>query len=95
MCFIKVLNTNREMSAEEFKEWLRRFDFDGDGRISREELKEALRSLHMWFGWWKARQGMRAVDSNRNGQIDDAKEIENLVIYAQKQLHMKIYDEKD
>ncbi|RZR98142.1 hypothetical protein BHM03_00027449 [Ensete ventricosum] len=33
---------HREMSMEEFREWLKRFDVDKDGRISRRELREAL-----------------------------------------------------
>lgn len=82
----------QEMTVEEFKTWLRRYDTDHDGRISREELKEALRSLHVWFTWWKARQGMKEADTNRNGQIDSAKETERLVNFAQQRLHMKIYD---
>ncbi|KAA8547208.1 hypothetical protein F0562_003636 [Nyssa sinensis] len=69
---------NREMSLDEFQEWLRRFDTDQDGRISREELKEALHSLRIWFGWWKARQGMKEADTDHTGHIDNAKEIEKL-----------------
>ncbi|KAK9285689.1 hypothetical protein L1049_024888 [Liquidambar formosana] len=83
---------NREMTVEEFKAWLRRFDMDHDGRISREELKEALQSLRIWFGWWKARQGMKQADSNHNGQIDNTMEMEKLVNYAQQHLHMKIHE---
>jgi calmodulin len=81
------------MTVEQFKAWLRRFDADHDGSISHEELKEALQSLRIWFGWWKARQGMKEADSNHNGQIDNPKEIEKLVNYAQQRLHVKIYGE--
>lgn len=89
---IQVLSPNREMTVEEFKAWLRRFDADKDGRISSEELKEAIDSLRIWFGWWKARRGMKVADSDRTGKIDSAKEMEKLVQYAQQQLHMKIYE---
>lgn len=89
ICCIPV-QPNREMTVDEFKAWLRRFDADHDGRINYEELNEALRSLRIWFGWWKARQGMKVADSNQNGQIDDAKEIDKLVNYAQQRLNMKI-----
>ncbi|XP_017636972.1 uncharacterized protein LOC108479057 [Gossypium arboreum] len=82
---------SNEMTVDEFKAWLRRFDADHDGRINQEELKEALHSLRVKFGWWKARQGMKEADCNHDGQIENAKEIEKLVNYAQKRLHMKIY----
>jgi Ca2+-binding EF-hand superfamily protein len=35
-----------ETTVEEFRAWLSQFDADGDGRISREELERALRSLN-------------------------------------------------
>ncbi|XVF17704.1 hypothetical protein REPUB_Repub10bG0146700 [Reevesia pubescens] len=87
---IKV-HPSREMTVDEFKAWLRHFDADHDGRISQEELKDALQSLRVWFGWWKARQGMKEADFNHDGQIENAKEIEKLVNFAQQRLHMKIY----
>lgn len=85
-----------EMTVEEFKTWLRGFDANHDERISREELKEALASLRKWFAWWKARQGIKKADSNRDSQIDlhNMNEIEKLVNYAQQRLHMKINREK-
>ncbi|GJN29311.1 hypothetical protein PR202_gb17528 [Eleusine coracana subsp. coracana] len=46
-----------EVTVEEFRAWLSQFDTDRDGRISREELQSALRSLNVWFSWWKARDG--------------------------------------
>ncbi|KAL8044490.1 hypothetical protein ABFX02_08G048300 [Erythranthe guttata] len=95
MFCIEVLSTNREMTVEEFKAWLSRFDADKDGRISCEELNEAISSLRVWFGWWKARRCMKASDSNRTGHIDSTVEMEKLVQYAQQQLHMKIYDYND
>ncbi|MBA0576136.1 hypothetical protein Golob_027867, partial [Gossypium lobatum] len=69
---------SNEMTVDEFKAWLRRFDADHDGRINQEELKEALHSLRVRFGWWKARQGMKEADCNHDGQIENAKEIEKL-----------------
>lgn len=89
MCCVQV-HPSADMTVDEFKAWLRRFDSDHDGRISREELQEALRSLQVWFAWWKARQGMKEADSDRSGGIDNAKEMEKLVKYAKHHLHMKI-----
>ncbi|PSS21291.1 Calcium-binding protein CML18 [Actinidia chinensis var. chinensis] len=90
VCCYQVKQPN-QMTVEEFKAWLRGFDGDQDGRISREELKEALQSLRIWFGGWKARQVMKEADMDRNGHLDNDNEIEKLVTYAQQNLHMKIY----
>ncbi|GKU98974.1 hypothetical protein SLEP1_g11903 [Rubroshorea leprosula] len=68
--------------VDEFKAWLRWFDADQDGQISREELNDALHSARTWFAWWKARQGMKAADDNHDGRIDNSKEMEKLVSYA-------------
>ncbi|KAF8730300.1 hypothetical protein HU200_017284 [Digitaria exilis] len=76
-------------TVEEFRAWLSQFDADGDGRISREELEEALRSLNLWFAWWKAREAMRAVDANGNGAVDDD-EMGRLYAFAHKHLHLKM-----
>ena len=86
------VHPNREMTVDEFKAWLRRFDADHDGRISQGELKDALDSLRVLFGWWKARQGMKEADCNHDGQIKNTKEIEKLVNYAQQRLHVKIIE---
>ncbi|XP_026658309.2 calmodulin-1-like [Phoenix dactylifera] len=82
-------SANGEMTVEDFKEWLKNFDKDKDGRISRDELRDAIRSKGGRFTTWKSSRGIRHADSNRNGFIDDA-EIDNLVAFAQKHLGMKI-----
>ncbi|KVI02684.1 Calcium-binding EF-hand [Cynara cardunculus var. scolymus] len=85
------LEPNRSMTVDEFRAWLRTYDDNHDGRISQEELKEALHGLKIWFGRWKAQKAMASVDSNRSGAIDNATEMEKLVKFAQKHLHFKIY----
>ncbi|GLT39013.1 hypothetical protein SLA2020_132230 [Shorea laevis] len=92
MLCMEVQNPSRDMTVDEYKAWLRRFDADQDGQISREELNDALHSARTWFAWWKARQGMKAADDNHDGRIDNSKEMEKLVSYAQKHLHMKIHE---
>ncbi|KAF5192062.1 hypothetical protein FRX31_018351 [Thalictrum thalictroides] len=74
------------MTVEEFKEWV---DKDKDGRISKEELREALRSVGGWFTTWMSDRGVKTADVNSNGFIDD-NEIGNLVSFAKKHLGVKI-----
>jgi Ca2+-binding EF-hand superfamily protein len=80
-----------ETTVEEFRAWLAQFDADGDGRISREELREALRSLDLWFAWWKAREALRDADANRNGLVDPD-EMGRLYAFARRNLHLKMGD---
>ena len=79
-----------ETTVEEFRAWLSQFDADGDGRISREELQHALRSLNVWFAWWKARGGVRAADANGDGAVAGDDEAARLFAFAQRHLHAKI-----
>ncbi|KAI3991994.1 hypothetical protein MKX01_014885 [Papaver californicum] len=79
------------MTMEEFKLWLKGFDKDGDGRISKQELREALR-LHGsggWFTTWKSGRGVRSADANRDGFINE-NEMSNLVGFATKELGIEI-----
>lgn len=77
------------MTMEEFKCWMRKFDSDRDGKISREELREAIRVSGGWFSGWKSSRAIRSADSNGNGNIDDD-EINGLVEFAQKHLGIKV-----
>ncbi|CAM0906780.1 unnamed protein product [Alopecurus aequalis] len=86
---IRGVPSARGMSVEEFKEWLKQFDVDGDGKISRGELREAIRRRGGWFTTLKAGRAVRRADRDNSGYVDDA-EIENLVAFAQKDLGMKI-----
>ena len=78
-----------DMTLEEFKESLKQFDADGDGRISRNELREALRRRGGWFTTLRSGRALRQADKNNSGFLDDS-EIENLVAFAQKDLGMKV-----
>ena len=79
-----------EPTVEEFRAWLAQFDADRDGRISREELQQALRSLNVWFAWWKARGGVRAADGDGDGAVAGDDEVARLFAFAQRHLHVKI-----
>ncbi|KAL7262108.1 hypothetical protein ACSBR1_000483 [Camellia fascicularis] len=79
----------REMTIEEFKQWLKKFDANKDGRMSEHELREAIHVAGGWFAGQKSRIGVRSADANGNGFIEDS-EINNLVEFAQKNLGVRI-----
>ncbi|KAF7139576.1 hypothetical protein RHSIM_Rhsim07G0229200 [Rhododendron simsii] len=70
-------------------ERVKQFDRDADDRISRDELKEAIRCTRAWFPGWKDSHGFKAVDTNGDGFIDDS-EMTALMEYAEKNLPIKI-----
>ncbi|KAG5573486.1 hypothetical protein H5410_063252 [Solanum commersonii] len=79
-----------EMSLQEFKKWIKRFDTDKDGRISKEELREAIRTnVDGWFRRLKGSHDIKGADANGNGYIDE-NEFNNLVEFAQKNLGVRI-----
>ncbi|PKA65632.1 Calcium-binding protein CML24 [Apostasia shenzhenica] len=72
-------------TEQRFREWLIKIvDQNGDGRISRGELREALRALGRSSTWWKSWRAMKHADLNRNNFIDGDMEIEELMRYASK-----------
>ncbi|PSS31417.1 Calcium-binding protein [Actinidia chinensis var. chinensis] len=78
-----------EMTIDEFKQWLKRFDLNNDGLISKEDLREAVRVNGGWFSGRKSRLGIRSADKNGNGFIEES-EINHLVEFAQKYLGVRI-----
>ncbi|KAI3737111.1 hypothetical protein L2E82_27106 [Cichorium intybus] len=95
---MKIAYTGREigrngvndLTLEEFKAWLMTFDEDKDGRISSEELRQAVRLTgggH--FTTFKAWRGLKSADANHDGYLD-FDEIENLVEFADKVLLLKV-----
>ncbi|CAL9211521.1 unnamed protein product [Musa hybrid cultivar] len=74
-------------SREELKEWLKQFDIDKDGRISRQELRQAIHaaSIYKHNKWLRnylaGRRGVRNADINRNGFVDED-EMDNLVDFV-------------
>ncbi|CAN6168838.1 unnamed protein product [Urochloa humidicola] len=80
------------MTVNAFKEWLlRKFDANHDGRISKHELREALRRHGggRLLATWRCGRAVNHADTNKNGFVDDA-EIENLVAFARKELGLRI-----
>ncbi|KAE8810134.1 squidulin-like [Hordeum vulgare] len=76
-------------TVEEFKSWLKQFDVDRDGKISKAELRQAIRRRGCWFATARAGRAVRRADRDHNGYVDDA-ELENLVAFAREHLGMNI-----
>ncbi|KAK7858610.1 calcium-binding protein cml39 [Quercus suber] len=56
-------------------------DADGDGKLSREELKKAFKYLGSRWCSYRTEQALRCTDANDDGYIDE-KELERLVDYT-------------
>ncbi|XP_020582907.1 polcalcin Phl p 7-like [Phalaenopsis equestris] len=79
-----------DMTVDEFRQWIRRFDVNGDGRISRDELRHAIRNIGVRFSGWRSNRWIRQADSNGDGFIDVDDEIDNLIGYAKAKLGLNI-----
>ncbi|KAL3571594.1 hypothetical protein D5086_025498 [Populus alba] len=84
-----TVDGERAMTMGQFRAWMKTIDGDKDGKISKDELSDAVRGNGGWFAGWKARRGVGSADSNGNGFVDES-EIGNLVEFAQKHLGIKI-----
>ncbi|GMI78507.1 multicopy suppressors of snf4 deficiency in yeast 3 [Hibiscus trionum] len=71
------------MTIDEFKRRLKWFDEDRDGKIRKDELADAVRVSSGWFARKKSKCGIRSVDANGNGFVDD-NETKNLADFAGK-----------
>ncbi|XVE94879.1 hypothetical protein REPUB_Repub02eG0048000 [Reevesia pubescens] len=69
------------LSEEQVRGLLKRYDTNGDGRLSKKELKTAFHSLVVLFSGWRARRALRHADANGDGFISD-EEMNELVRYA-------------
>lgn len=81
ICPILFRSVNVPLTEEQLKGLLKRHDKNGDGRLSRKELREAFRSLGLKFSGWRAWRALRHADGNSDGYISE-EEMEELVKYA-------------
>ncbi|KAF5955634.1 hypothetical protein HYC85_008490 [Camellia sinensis] len=59
------------LNDEELKNIFLKYDKNGDGRLCKEELKNAFRGLHYWIPGFRARQGLHAADVNHDGFVSE------------------------
>ncbi|KAH0451409.1 hypothetical protein IEQ34_018708 [Dendrobium chrysotoxum] len=84
-----VIGYYNQLTLQQFKDWLKSIDRDGDGKISMKELRDALRVLGMNCTRWKAWRALVHADLNRNQHIDSDDEVEELIKYARKRWALK------
>uniref|UniRef100_A0A6N2MGU5 EF-hand domain-containing protein n=1 Tax=Salix viminalis TaxID=40686 RepID=A0A6N2MGU5_SALVM len=84
-----IVDGKQGMTMEQFKIWIKSLDIDKNGKISKDELSDAVRGNGGWFAGLKGKRGIRSADSNGDGVIDES-EIAMLAAFAQKHLGIKI-----
>lgn len=68
---------------EQLKGLFKRFDIDGDRRLSKQELNQAFTSLGSSFPAWRTWRALCHADENRDGYINE-EEFDHLVKYVVK-----------
>ncbi|KAK2995617.1 hypothetical protein RJ640_020253 [Escallonia rubra] len=72
------------LSEEDLRGLLKRFDTDGNGKLSKNELKVAFHSLGLHFSGWRAGRALRRADADGDGQISEDEMLELVKICAAK-----------
>ncbi|KAI3522129.1 hypothetical protein L1887_11608 [Cichorium endivia] len=71
------------MTEDQLRSMIKRFDRNGDGKISRWELRIGLRSIGLRFAYFRSWSALRHADLNGDGVISD-EEINELAKYVSK-----------
>ncbi|XWS25628.1 hypothetical protein CRYUN_Cryun27aG0084200 [Craigia yunnanensis] len=65
----------------QLKHTLQKFDGNGDGRLSKQELKNAFYYIGSHFPNWRANRALNRADDNEDGYISEG-EMDDLVEYV-------------
>lgn len=87
-CYRTLVPNNRKsaqvsLNEEQLMNLLKRYDTNGDGRLSKQELYDAFKSLGSNFPAWRAWRALRHADANRDGCVNED-EFGELVKYVVK-----------
>ncbi|XP_050365715.1 probable calcium-binding protein CML41 [Argentina anserina] len=85
-CWPEQVVINRKLAEipwtkEQVRQLFKSFDKNGDGKLSKKELKAAFRKLGSRWSSFRARKALRYVDSNGDGDISK-EELNDLVNYS-------------
>lgn len=64
-------NLEKLLSEDKLKSLLKKYDKSGDGKLNKQEVKDAFRDLGLWFCGLRAHQAMQHADKNNDGLIVD------------------------
>lgn len=78
------------MEQREFLDLLERADENNDGRLSKDELRNALKASGLHFTRIRAWVAMRKCDLNQNGVIDGDNEMVKLLNYARQNWNISV-----
>ncbi|CAJ1972683.1 unnamed protein product [Sphenostylis stenocarpa] len=77
----KDLPPNIIMVENQIRDILRKADCNGDGYLSKDELKKAFKDFGFKLPGWRACRFLKKVDANHNGQLT-MEELDIIVDYA-------------
>ncbi|XAR61879.1 hypothetical protein NMG60_11016422 [Bertholletia excelsa] len=69
------------ITNERLKQFIQQYDRNGDGKLSREELKQAFKSQGFYFCGRKAKKAIQHADHNHDNYISE-EELNELLQYA-------------
>lgn len=84
----KTAQVKVSLTEDQLKGLFTRYDINQDGRLSNQELKDALQSLGSRFPAWRAWRVLRHADVNGDGFINED-EFQGLVNYMSKHGYVK------